>query len=76
MKKKLIVLVCLSILIVGCKNQVTTLPAKEENNEVVSEKEKLYKADFCYNENYYYFKGLVDYDVLKEIMKYLVVLQD
>lgn len=39
MKKKLIVLVCLSILIVGCKNQVTTLPAKEENNEVVSEKE-------------------------------------
>ena len=39
MKKKLIVLVCLSILIIGCKNQVTTLPAQEENNEVVSEKE-------------------------------------
>ena len=38
MKKKIIVLICLSILIVGCKNQVTTLPAEDESKEVISEK--------------------------------------
>ena len=44
--------------------------------KIVENGDIFYKADFFYEDNYYYFKGMLKYEEFKKIMIYLFVLEE